>query len=461
MADADPTMALIESLERANPSEWGRIVYGAPIFREHSVYQVTDGDGKKSLVVVPKGEKAPGNGECIHTVDKARLEQITEEINRNYSEGAKPIKLFPGHSNPQQPQTQNPEIVGFGRRAYMGTFGPHELPAIKSDLFYKLGHEDKAAAYPERSAEFNPRTNAITGVALLKTDPRLPMGMLAFASDHEVLYYGVGFMADENEKTPAKTDSEKPGDKPATKPADADDDELDDETSPAADEPEPFGEHEQRFASRMLAHYGCTPEALKHLGGEHKKYMETQAAMAQPEPKPGAASPTSGNLPGDKKKPKDDDKEDDTSKPKFSARIDMSQTAEERLNYAETRLAKLEEENAILYANEAIDALERQGKVIKDKPREVAKLVAMKTLEERQAHLNDIKLNYADAERSPARRSSWLQVDDGHPEGAKNADKEVAPISTADMLAYAEEHKIDMSTEAGVEKVAKALRNKA
>ena len=287
-------------------------------------------------------------------------------------------------------------------------------------------------------------------------------------------------MADKLDETIDNAMPDKPATTPASEPAAAkkpespavappadDDDDLEDKPaatakpaaaevpSPAADaKPEPFGPHEQKFADRLMEHLEQNHPAIKHLCGEHKKYMDSQAAMAQP--KPAAASATNGNMPGDKKKPKDDDK----PKPKFSARIDMSQTAEERLNYAETRLAKLEEENAILYANEALDALERQGKVIKDKPREVAKLVAMSTLEERQAHLADIKLNYADAERSPARRSSWLPVADGHPEGAKTP-AEAKPVETSEILAYAMEHSIDISTEAGIEKAVTAMRKQS
>lgn len=495
MTNNDPTMDLINALNRADPSEWGKIVYSMPIFVEHDGYEVEDGQEKK-LVVVPKGETPPANGKRLYTVDRARLEAITAEINRNYAESGKPIKLFIGHSDPKQPQKNQPDLAGFGRAAYMGTFGPKNRVCIHTDAFYKHGHENDAAEYPERSPEFLPRTNAITGVALLKTDPRLPMGMLAFSDDHEVIYYGAGFMADKPEEKEDKKPAEKPAPapKPAAKPAPDKDgdgvpDEIDDdkdgdgipneqdadadgngvadanegEQSPAA-KPQPFAPHEIAFADRMMAHLEQNHPAIKHLVGEYKKYSDTQAAMAQPAAKPAAAGATNGNLPGDKKKkPADDDGE---RKPKFSARIDMADTTttpnpeieqlKAQLAESNKRTAALEEANAILYANEALDTLERQGKVIKDRPKEIAKLVKMSTLEERQAHLQDIKINYADAERSPARLASWLPIDDGHVEGAEETEAVRVP-ETAEMLRYAEEHKIDMGTEAGVAQVMKAL----
>lgn len=493
---SDPTLELIHALDRADPTEWGRIVYGVPIFREHAVYQVDDGeapDGKprKRLVVVPKGEAAPAHGECIHTVDKARLEQIAAEVNRNYAEGAKPIKLFVGHSDPAQEQKLNPEIVGYGRRAYVGTFGPQGVAALKTDAFFKAGQETTPADFPERSAEFNPRTNAITGVALLRTDPRLPMGMLAYGEGtEEVLYYGAGFMA-----APAKAKPAPAPARPAPVDGQIDDDEdLGDEDqdqdagqAPAGEQSpatpaQPFAPHEVMFANRLIAHLEQTHPAFKYLCTEHTKYAQSQAALAAPQGTPpagGMAAPsgTNGFLPGSGGAGGKDPKK----KPKPDERFDMSDTADQdRIDYAETkaklatleaelaavkaahaadqgRIATLETENATLYAEEAIGQLELQGKVIKDKPGEVKKLVALKTMPEREARLAEIKLNYADAERSPARRPGWLPVDAGHPEGADSKDAARAPAA-GELLRYAEEHQLDLATDAGMRQALAGLR---
>lgn len=642
---ADPTMDLYEALNRADPADWGRIVFSMPIFVEHDGYEVDDGkddkgNDKKRLVVVPKGEKPPPDAKRIYTVDKARLEAITAEINREYDESGTPIKLFIGHSDPKKPQNENPPIAGYGRKAYLGTFGPQKRLAIKTDAFYRRGYEDTAAEYPERSPEFLPRTNGITGVAMLRTDPRLKMGALAFASAHdEVIYYGQGFMSEtidyavehkpagpgggqfaavgeaaknakvasaavhkdkqsslvgggnatkkpsmeahgaskeslkrsksaksdldhgnamvahqgashkhrEAERTHRdfgnhaaasahgvaanahwdaakfhegnwrkdsasdRIDNEDDADDidyaedamttedtinnaepvaPAAKPnpfvkeeateaekpplkKEADRDELEDETlddedetSPAA-KPQPFQPHEVEFANRLMTHYEANHPAIKHLCGEHKKYMDTQAAMAQPAPKPAPTAPgaTNGFPPANgtngKKKSKEGDDADDPKKSKSLAGVNIHMADTERINYAEVEtlrkeVADLKEHNAILYATEAVAGLEAMGKVIKDKPKEIAKLVALPTLEARQERLAEIKLNYADAERSPARHQSWLPVDNSHVEGATR-EEDVRIPSALEIIRYGQEHKVDTSTEDGLRQAMIAL----
>lgn len=505
-ATADPTMDLFHALNRADPSEWSKISYGMPIFIEHEGWEVpAEEEGKKKLVVVPKGERPPANGKKVYEVDKSRLAEIAREINRQYETSGTPVKLFIGHSDPKKPQAEQPPLVGFGRGAYLGRFGPKGRLAIKTDAFYKPGYEQVEAEYPERSPEFLPRTNGITGVALLKTDPRLKMGMMAYEHEgHEVIYYGVGLMNEITNKQPDDDEDDDDGDdhddddeeekivdmaeketSPATPakaapPEDDDDDEDDDgeDEDHNAKKPKPFEPHEQKFAERLMSHLEKTHPAIKYLCGEHTKYMSTQTAMAKPKASmPGAASATSGYTPksGGNDKSKSKKKPNPEKHVSIHMSTDIAADDKERIDYAEMqkeiaelkaaraadqeRVAKLEEENAILYATEAIDTLEKQGKVIKDKPKEIAKLVKMKTLEERQEYLKDIRVNYADAERSPARgRSSWLPIDDGntHVEGAEREEIVKMP-STQEILQYAEENKIDASTEEGMRQVVLAL----
>lgn len=479
MNDTDPTMDLIHSLNRADPTEWGRIVYGVPIFVEHDGYEQEQADGTKRLVVVPKGDPAPANARLLYSVDAERLKATVEAINRNYDAWGKPIKLFvgqspkaPGHSDPAVPQTDNPAIAGFGRKAYLGTFGPQNRLAIKTDAFFKRGFENAPAEYPERSPEFLPRTNAITGVALLRTDPRLPMGMVSYQQgDEEIIRYGVGFMADKSKK-PDETPAEDPKPEGEGNPGASDGNPNPDAPKPDAPQGdpqqlEPLQEHEIKFCNRMMRYMEEQHPAFKYLCGEHKKYMDTQAAMAQPGmTAPGATngSPTQGgNAEGG----------DDPKKPKPDERLDMSQTTDQdRIDYAETkakldklekksiddeaRILALETENATLYAERAIDGLIREGKVIKSRDAEIKKLVGMKP-EERKAHLDNIKLNYADAERSPARGSGFLPVDAGHAEGG---DDEASMPSASELVRYAEENKVDISTDAGLKQAMAALTKK-
>lgn len=499
-ATADPTMDLFHALDRADPSEWSRISYGMPIFIEHEVWEVPgDEEGRKKLVVVPKGEKPPANGKKVHEFDKSRLQQIVKEINYQYETSGTPVKLFIGHSDPKKPQNEQPPLVGFGRGAYLGRFGPKGRLAIKTDAFYKPGYETAEAEYPERSPEFLPRTNGITGVALLKTDPRLKMGMMAYGDEErKVILYGCGFMDETDEEVIDMAEKEQSPATPAKvmdEPEDDDDEDDETEKKPMnagskatqdtkSESCKPFEPHEQKFAERLMSHLEKSHPAIKYLCGEHTKYMSTQAAMAQPKASmPGAASATSGYTP---KSGGNDKSKSKSKKPSHEKHVSIHMSAEtevidaadkERIDYAEmqkefaelkaardadiARIAKLEEENAILYATEAIDTLEKQGKVIKDKPKEIAKLVKMKTLEERQEHLKDIRINYADAERSPARGRSWLPIDDGreHVEGAVQEETIKMP-SAGEILQYAEDNKIDASTEDGMRQIVLALTKK-
>lgn len=456
--DHDPTMQLYNALNRANPSEWGRVIYGTPIFVEHDGWEVEDGvddkgKPKKRLVVVPKGENPPENGRLLYSVDRERLEQIAAEINREYKTSGTPIKLFIGHSDPKVDQKDNPPIAGYGRGAYLGTFGPTKRLAIKTDAFYRPGYERAAAEYPERSPEFLPRTNGITGVALLKTDPRLKMGMLAFAKDEEVIYYGVGFvnerinyegdMSDENEEMVPNDDMPEEDEGEEKSPADRG------ATGAGAAAPPPFQPHEIAFADRMMRHLEENHPAIKYLCGEHKKYMDSQAAMSQPSPAaPTAPSGTNGYLPGDT-----------TKKPQPGERTDMA--SKERLDYAEmqNRIAALENENAVMYAREAIHSLQKQGKRIKDPQGEINTLVALPTMEARQNYLKHIQINYADEERSPARLQSWLPVEADHVEGAE-LQEVVAEPSTTEILRYAQDNNIDISDDAGLRQAMTGLMKK-
>ncbi len=111
------------------------------------------------------------------------------------------------------------------------------------------------------------------------------------------------------------------------------------------------------------------------------------------------------------------------------------------LERAEGRIADLEKDVIIDYAEKAIANLEAQGKVIKDKPKEIKKLVALKTRAEREARLEDIRLNYADDKRRT--ETAWLEA--------------IKMPDAAEILRYGEEHSIDISTDAGLKKCVLAM----
>lgn len=113
----------------------------------------------------------------------------------------------------------------------------------------------------------------------------------------------------------------------------------------------------------------------------------------------------------------------------------------DRLN---ARLAELEQSNILTYAETAISNLEKQGKIIRDKRKEIKQLAALKTRAEREAYVESIRLNYAD------RDGPRLQADDGEPYDP--------PVPSAlEILRYGEENNIDVSTDAGLRKAVAAM----
>lgn len=461
MADTDPTMDLMNALNRADPSEWGKLIFGMPIFVEHEGWEVTDADGTTKLVVVPYGDDPPANGKKLYTVDRARLEAITREINKNLAIGAKPIKLFIGHSNPKLPQDQQPVLAGFGRGAYMGTFGPAGRAAIKTDAFFKHGHADAAVEYPERSPEFVPRTNAITGVALLKTDPRLPMGMLAFGDD-DTVYYGVGFMADSKPPFEKKKDGDKEGAgavDPTKEPAKKPDPAADAKPEPAADTEdespdadaddadEEFGPHEQKFAGRLMKHLEATHPAIKYMCGEYKKYADSQAAMVAP-------SATDGTPPiGQPKKP-----ETPTPEEERIAMADTTTTPTPELTALHKRIADLEHDKAVLYAEQETTKLVQMGVKIADQKKFQARLVAG-TPEQRLELITDARVNYAREDRAPV-SGDFLPLNadaNSTVEGPQRTVDDLTPAEVSEIIAYAEAEGIDASKDAGWKKAMTAV----
>lgn len=161
---ADPTMTFLQGLE--DPAKYVRI-QNVPIF-------------------VPHERQAKGkDGEDINiTITMDDLGPIAEQINeREMSYGVPPV-LTIGHrqqSNPNFPEQMQPPIVGCVRDAHVGAWGPQQKPAVLATMYYKKEDWEEAKKYPFRSVDFYPGSNKVTGVALLKRDPFLPMGIVSYA----------------------------------------------------------------------------------------------------------------------------------------------------------------------------------------------------------------------------------------------------------------------------------------
>jgi hypothetical protein len=155
----DPTLDFLRRLD--DPAQFIR-VDNVPVFRAHQ-----------------RGGK---NGDTVKIAD-ADLGTILWNTQRLEVEDGVVGRLTLGHTIPGAPQTQQPPIVGYVRFTEVGRFGPGGKPAIKVSVYYDRRFWDQARSYPYRSAEYYPQTQTLVGVALLKTDPMLDLGMVAYSRD--------------------------------------------------------------------------------------------------------------------------------------------------------------------------------------------------------------------------------------------------------------------------------------
>jgi hypothetical protein len=166
MATNDPTLDFLAKIN--DPNRYIR-VENVPIF-------------------VPHTRKTRGpNGEEVDIVVTAQdLPLIADQINVREAEYGVPPIMTIGHrqqSDPSYPEKLQPDIVGVARNAKVGTFGPKGTPAVLATLYYDKEHWEDTKKYPFRSVDFYPNSNKVTGVALLKRDPFLPMGIVSYQAN--------------------------------------------------------------------------------------------------------------------------------------------------------------------------------------------------------------------------------------------------------------------------------------
>lgn len=262
----DPTLAAVEAFN--DPSQWDEVVENVPAFVCHSI-EGADADGRPKLVAV----------------DPARLQRIADKINRNWSENGVAVKFFDGHSkNPSEvPQSEQPPILGYGIDARVGPWGPKGKLGILLKQYVKKGCLAATKERPFRSAEFYDESDEITGVALLKTDPRLDMGMVFYGrSDGCLMYQRRGrapvYLYLETNMADEPTPATKPVTDPTT-PPDA-----------AAQELDPALEAGMNQYMK---------KKFPHLPAMHQKYAESCAPSMYGE---GMQTPDATNpMPGEKK----------------------------------------------------------------------------------------------------------------------------------------------------------------
>lgn len=190
---ADPTMDFLERLD--DPAFFVK-VDDVPVFRAHQ----------------RKGNK----GDTVK-VSEGDLDEILRNTRDLETEDGVVGRMTLGHTIPGAPQTQQPIIAGYVRFRSVGKFGPGGKTAIKATAYYDRRYWEEAKSYPYRSAEYYPPTKTLVGVALLKTDPMLDMGMVAYARDDNFyLIYEGSSMADP--VLPPDKNEPGPDDKPQAPP---------------------------------------------------------------------------------------------------------------------------------------------------------------------------------------------------------------------------------------------------
>jgi len=194
---ADPTVAF---LDRLNDSSQWKIVRGVPIFKPHS-RKVKTPDGKEHTI----------------TVTEADLPDIVHNMRRAKRESGVVPRISPGHIklDPNCPEALQPEPWGWIPEYYVGTFGPSNKPAVLADFYFRPEFYEQAKAYPFRSAEYYPQSKEITGVALLKRDPQLDMGIVQYAGRDGCYLYAADGDADAGDaKAPAAAPTQPPTGQP-------------------------------------------------------------------------------------------------------------------------------------------------------------------------------------------------------------------------------------------------------
>lgn len=168
----DPTMQFLADLD--DPSKFV-VVRNLPIMICHRrVVRDAGGEPIKTVEISPD--------ELPEIID------MTERYRRKF--GVVPI-ITEGHRQPWMEEAEMPDVLGYGLNLHMGVFGPRGEPCILADHYILKDCYERAKKYPFRSVDFVPERKTITGIALLKRDPHLPLGMVGYGSGLQCLMYSL------------------------------------------------------------------------------------------------------------------------------------------------------------------------------------------------------------------------------------------------------------------------------
>lgn len=394
----DPTLRILATLD--DPDRYTR-EQGVPVFVPHVR---RDEEGEVEVEVSPED-----------------LDEIAGEMQRKLEEFGTLVRVTRGHvvlpkpDAPPPPEDEQPPIWGWAKNARVGTWGPQNKPGLLVDIYFQRDRHEEAMGYPFRSAEYYPETNEITGIALLRRDPELDMGLLTYAR-RGTPEQGKPEVTMPNPEDDFLDDVDDGQEQYADEP---DGDEGDFNDGPEGDEYSP--EEAEQYARMHRYNAQRAEELLAEMGDddEDRPQME-QMARCYGRMAYGAGEPAGGNafVPGDgldepPMDPLGDEEMDEEpemeqmgrgGKPKSrqygrqrptrqSARQDVTQQQYAKL---EQQVQELKKDRAMLQYERHLDSLDRAG-VIFDMDQEIADARDM-TAEQRKRQLQKMARHYA---RSP------------------------------------------------------------
>lgn len=464
-----------------DPSQWDHTDFDVPIFMAHELWEVPHPweAGKTIKIAILPGQEKPSEGTMLYAITEKDLKATADKINAAIESTGNAVKVFIGHSDPSKPQKDNPDVVGYGVGAKMGTFGPKAIPAVLAQrLCYVKGQYEEAKKYPERSPEFKPLTGQLTGLALLKTDPKLPMGMMTYQAA-DTVFYAAEFLKGKKDDKPTETAPE-PIEHNAEQ-ADEAQPEAEDTSHalpvdptepPSADELPP--EHAE-MAEKYMEHYKRNDPLMRYMC---QKYESESAAASRPAPEPieknAMAGPANGALPGGEQtntpeagkepteaKPKE---EDDMSAEKYAEVLgsinELTKTVKAQGAQIQA-ITKKNESLTVSYAEEHTGKLlimAKQAGVKFDAAKEKARMLKLASKDERQEHYAHMLENYQRDERDPTAMPEIEIYQDGLVEADGDEFTGVSTQPSADeVISYCEEHKINPQDQRAFDAAVKAL----
>lgn len=441
------------SLERfRNPSEWAAVREDVPVFMEHKMYSVGSGASQR-LEAVYDGQEPPVGGRLLYEIGKEQLEEIAKAVQANYDQHGTPMKLLYGHTKPGAAQAQQPALIGWGVGAKLGRFGPQNRWAVLTKEYVERGEVpvtvensqgevqvvrmsclDLAKQSPQRSGEFHPATGELSAVAVLKTNPRLPMGVVAcyehtgrspagtihYADNKLTVCYGGLGMADINDDKDEGAKDLPPGETDITGEPDADDG-LTPEEQASADKIINYMMTKFPALSKVCMGDGAPPDAAA-MGG-----MPPVGGPPMPPGGPAPGGPPMGGPPG-------------------PGMIPMSKDAV-------ARIAALEREAAESHVDLLLGRLAAQG-VRYSADEERPRMLAMPKAARDQWYKHMLVRYQRDA--VPPVGGSWVDAVP-HRERGKPAQPEATAADAQAAIHYAEANGIDASTDEGWEKAMSAV----